>query len=277
MAEETDGVGEAFEDSLRIGLTVAAQLGQRLARHLEQQRREREAVARQEARELQARFDAERSAARASLAPLQQKGWWDTATTTDIAAMHETATAWKNFDDVARTAEDDIREQVKERYGIDVNDLHAGSAAVGETAAQADRDQRDAARAADETSAQRKRAAEELATARALLAAADRSDDDAHGAAERGWREDDQIASSARASADATGTAEYDSAERRAQFAASLQGIADQRTIDARILADGENAKHPREAVTSRPARAGHTRGTGADNTLQRDRGGRNR
>ena len=36
-----------------------------------------------------------------------------------------------------------------------------------------------------------------------------------------------------------------DSSEHRRQFAACLEGKVDRRTIDAGILADGENAKHP--------------------------------
>jgi hypothetical protein len=43
----------------------------------------------------------------------------------------------------------------------------------------------------------------------------------------------------------------YDRSERRQQFAASLEENADQKKIDARILADGENARHSRETAMS--------------------------
>ncbi|WP_268234424.1 hypothetical protein [Mycetocola zhadangensis] len=36
MAEETDGVGESFDDSLRIAITVASQFGERISRLREQ-------------------------------------------------------------------------------------------------------------------------------------------------------------------------------------------------------------------------------------------------
>ena len=75
MAEDTDGVGEMFDDSLRIALTIASQFGERISRLREQMSRMREASAQQEYRELEARFEAERSAARASLSPVQQAEW----------------------------------------------------------------------------------------------------------------------------------------------------------------------------------------------------------
>ena len=36
MADEADGVGETFDDSLRIALTVASQFGERISRLREQ-------------------------------------------------------------------------------------------------------------------------------------------------------------------------------------------------------------------------------------------------
>ena len=77
MAEETDGVGEMFDDSLRVALTRASRFGERISRLREQMSRMREASAQQEYRELDARFEAERGAARASLAPVQQAEWWN--------------------------------------------------------------------------------------------------------------------------------------------------------------------------------------------------------
>ena len=121
MAEETDGVGEMFDDSLRIGLTMASQFGERISRLREQMSRMREASARQEYREVGARFEAERGAARASLAPVQQAEWWNTAGADDIARVHETATVWRDHDDAAREAGDTIRLELRQRYGIDVD------------------------------------------------------------------------------------------------------------------------------------------------------------
>lgn len=56
-----------------------------------------------------------------------------------------------------------------------------------------------------------------------------------------------------------SGELAYDSSECRQQFAARLEVKADQKTIDARLLADGDQATRPREAVMSHPS----SRGTG--------------
>ncbi|TDW26952.1 hypothetical protein [Cryobacterium psychrophilum] len=281
MAEDTDGVGETFDDSLRIALTIAAQFGERIARLREQLARQREAGAVQETRELQARFDAERGAARASLAPIQQAEWWDQASPDDIAGMHETATAWRDFDDVAQGAGDTIKREVQDRYGIDVDAPGADPAAVAAALRDAERDRADAA-------AERQRAGEDLTISQLVFANADRLDRDAQDGAEREWNIADLDEFSSRDGDGATGTDQarteadsgelaYDSSERRKRFAASLEGTADQKTINARILADGENAKHPREAVMAQTGTGAKSRRNSRSTVQQRDRGGLSR
>jgi hypothetical protein len=46
---------------------------------------------------------------------------------------------------------------------------------------------------------------------------------------------------------------QWDTAERRGEFAASLQGLADQTAVDARVLADVSQGTHPRQAVAVAP------------------------
>ena len=226
MAEETDGVREAFDDALRIALTVATQLGEKGARLREQFARQREARAVQTNRELELRFEAERGAMRASLLPMKQQGWWDRASMTDIANARETAVAWRAFDEVARETNVDIEREVHERYGIDVIRGGADPDEVAEVwrAAESERAQ---------ALSDRQRDGQELAAADVLLLAADRQD-----------RESARSAVN-----ELAGNPEYDSAERRGEFAGSLVGIIGPETIAARILADGENAKHPSEGV----------------------------
>ena len=286
MAEETDGVGETFDDSLRIALTIASQFGERIARLREQLARQREASAIQEARELEARFEAERGAARASLAPVAQPEWWNQATAEDIAGVHETATAWRDFDDVAHDAGDTIKREVHERYGIDIDAPGADPAAVAAALRDAERDRADAA-------TERQRAGEDLTASQLLFANADRHEREAQEAADRDWNigDLDGVASTdlntrdedRKQAAEATdqarvergsGELAYDSSERRERFAASLEGKADQKTINARILADGENAKHPREAVMSQSGKAAKLRRSSKRSVQQRDRGG---
>jgi len=184
MADETDGVGETFDDTLRIALTVASQFGERISRLREQLARQREADARQEARELQARFDAERGAARAQLAVVNQPEWWTRASVEDIAAVHETATAWRDHDDTAAAAANDtIRREVRERYGLEVDRPGADPAAVAQALQEAERDR---ARAAEE----RRRSGEDLTASQILLGAAEARDGDADEASTRAWEAD---------------------------------------------------------------------------------------
>lgn len=184
MAEETDGVGEAFDDSLRIALTVASQFGERVSRLREQLARQREADARQEARELQARFDAERGAARAQLAVVNQPEWWNRASVEDIAGVHETATAWRGHDDTAAAAHDTIRREVRKRYGVDVDRPGADPAVVAEALRTTERDR---AQAREE----RRRAGEDLTASQFLLAAAEGRDRNADEDRARAWEADD--------------------------------------------------------------------------------------
>ena len=281
MAEETDGVGEAFDDSLRIALTVASQFGERVSRLREQLARQREADARQEARELQARFDAERGAARAQLAVVNQPEWWNRASVEDIAAVHETATAWRDHDDTAAAAHDTIRREVRDRYGVDVDRPGADPAVVAEALRQAERDR---AQAREE----RRRAGEDLTASQLLLATAEGRDRDADEDRARAWEADDPDAAvqADRDAADAAqearqaredSTVAYDSAERRDAFARSLEGTASEQEIRGRVLADTGNAKHPREAVTTPTSRSPRPRKSRAGVAQQRDRGGLSR
>ncbi|ANP74874.1 hypothetical protein [Cryobacterium arcticum] len=288
MAEETDGVGETFDDSLRVALTVASQFGERIARLREQLARQRESDSVQEARELTARFEAERGAMRASLAPVQHSDWWENANPQDIATVHETATAWRDFDDVAHGAADTIKQEVRQRYDIDVDAPGADAAAVAAALSQAERDRAEAA-------AERTRSGEELAASQLLFAQADRRDREAQESEEQSAaaepagttseefddiirRNPDWTESKVGAAEREQGSQEYDSAERRHRFAASLEdkGI-DQKTIAARLLAEGENAQHPRQAVEARHGGAAKIRKSKSTSAQQRTRGGLSR
>ena len=124
---ESDGIDEAIEGISRVGLTVAGRLGEQVARAREQALRRAQATEEQQARELQARFDAERAAARAQLAPMMDNRWWDTASGRDVERVHEAATAWKDHDPAARSTAEVIRDQVQRRYGLDVDNLKQAS------------------------------------------------------------------------------------------------------------------------------------------------------
>ena len=160
----------------------------------------------------------------------------------DIAQAHETVTVWRDHDEIAREAEGMIRLEVSERYGIDVDAPGADPAAVAAALHDSDRDRADLC-------VERQRSGEELTASQIPFANADRHEREAQERAERDWNSDERRADGWKLTAEATGESRVegddDSSEHRRQFAACLEGKVDRRTIDAGILADGENAKHP--------------------------------
>ncbi|WP_431779993.1 hypothetical protein [Microbacterium aurantiacum] len=165
-----------------------------------------------------------------------------------------------------RTAGETIRAQVRERYGIDVDTPGADRAAVAAALEEAERDRAQAR-------VERERSGEELTASQILFQNADRHEREAQQTAERDQAGGGFTDLESRAERDDAGW-DYDSSERRRQFAASLEGTADQKVIDARILADGENATHPREAVRTQPGRSAKPRRKTQSTGQQRTRGG---
>jgi hypothetical protein len=297
---ESDGIDEALEGMSRVALTVAGRLGEQLARAREQELRRAQAAEEQQARELQARFDAERAAARAQLAPVMDNRWWDTATGRDIERVHETATAWKDHDPAARDAAEAIRTQVQRRYGLDLDILGADEASVATAMAKAERDR-------DQAQSERTAGAEENAQAAQLLAEADREDRERAATADRpskenldealawlketqpveahNWEHRHNFADTVAEEKDMEkglirdwtaardnlsgqlqndAGAGYDSAERRQALAASLEGVADREAVQARLSADQDQGTPPSAAVGNGPrhAKARKTRGS---------------
>lgn len=231
---ESDGLDEVVETMLRTGLTAAGRIGEELARAREQRVRVAQAAEEQQGRELMARLEAERAAARAQLAPALDARWWDNAKAEDIVRVHQTATAWKGQDPMARSAADVIREQVQQRYGIDVDTLGIGAdgaAALNE-----------AAHAKTQAQEERTAAAGENAQAGQLLAEAERSDK-----AERQNVQADNTARPERLADEAVVT--YDSAGRREAFARSLSHIGDREAVEARLVAERNQATSPTAAI----------------------------
>lgn len=298
---ESDGIDEALEGMSRVGLTVAGRLGEQLARAREQELRRAQAAEEQQARELQARFDAERAAARAQLAPVMDNRWWDTATGRDVERVHEAATAWKDHDPAARDAAEVIRDQVQRRYGLDVDNLGANEATVAAALAKAERDR-------EQAEQERRAGRDENAQAVQLLAEADREDRKRAEAVDRpskedldealawlretkpieahNWEQRHNFADSVAEEKDMErrlikdwtaardnhrpeqlrdeAVATYDSAERRQELAASLEGVADREAVQARLSADQDQGTPPSAAVAKAPratAKASKKRG----------------
>lgn len=235
MTEPQDQASESVRAGMRTAMAAAAQVAQRVMRALEQRQREAQAASEQRAAELRARFDAERAAARAVLAPVGRGDWWATAQPEQIASAYETARAWEKFDPDARAAADRIRDEVGVRYGVDPSAL--------------DRAEQLRREAADER--QEARLDEAAAVAAGVDVAADMS--------ERGEADTDyQVASRQREDA------LWDSAERRTDTASSLEGKASREAVNVRMGIDKGQAKPPREAVAGAPKKATAKRKTPA-------------
>lgn len=293
MAEETDGIEEAIEGQLRLLVTAAGHAGERIARAREDARHRAQAVSEQEARELASRLAAEQRAARTELAGVYRAEWWDRATPEQISRTYQVARAWSQEDPEAVRAEARMRDELRTRYGVNIDQTHTDPAAVREAMGRAERTR-------SEADAERTRAAAENAEAIRLLQHADLQDARAEQAraaehepdpADRrdAWdlltaREQDEYLLAQRASASERslaltqredGLVLYDSAERRTATASDLdsRGI-DQEVVATRMRADVSQATPADAAVrshaTSKSPSARKTRGRGRSTRVQR-------
>lgn len=117
-SSESDNVEQAVDGAFRSAVTQAAALG-RMVAQLREQAIQR--AARQEeatSREMQRRYDAERQYARVMLSQADHDGWWNTATTPQVASVVATAQAWKDRDpEIARLASR-VDDRAQARWGI---------------------------------------------------------------------------------------------------------------------------------------------------------------
>ena len=240
MAElQADGVFEEAEGNIRQQLMAAAQLARSAvqARQDAAQRATRRDL--EEARQLQAQLAAQRVAARAELAPVHNASWWDQAQLGDVARAYETAVTFRDEDQAARDAEARIRQELRERYDVEVLETGADPAVVRATlvdrdTARAERDERQAQARDDQDLAAGLVVGAEVLEVSADLADAEEAQD---------LRE---------LAADVEHDAElsWDSAERRELHVEGIKAGPDQAAAaTAWKQADVDQARHPREAV----------------------------
>lgn len=134
---ESDGVDEVVGGGIRVAITAAGLVAERLAQGRAQRAREAEAASIEEIRRLEARLDVERSTARAQLAQVDRDGWWENAGVSDVADAWETAQSWRQLDPVAERAAERIEREVRDRYGVDVHDVEGLDRVALERAAAA--------------------------------------------------------------------------------------------------------------------------------------------
>lgn len=125
MAEESDGIEEAFEGQMRVLATAAGRAGETLARAREEAKRRALERSQREARELESRFEAERRAAHTEFSNVHRNDWWDRATPEQIANTYQTARAWSADDPEAVRAEVRLRDEMQTRYGVTPEELQA--------------------------------------------------------------------------------------------------------------------------------------------------------
>ncbi len=240
MAElQADGVFEEAEGNIRQQLMAAAQLARSAvqARQDAAQRSTRRDL--EEARQLQAQLDAQRVAARAELAPVHESSWWDQAQVRDVARAYETAVTFRDEDQAARDAEARIRQELRERYDVEVLETGADPAVVRATLVdrdteRAERDERQAQARDDQDLAAGLVVGAEVLEVTADLADAEKAQDlrdlaaDIEHDAELSW----------------------DSAVRRELHVLGIKAGPDQTAaVAAWKQADVDQARHPREAV----------------------------
>ena len=240
MAElQADGVLEEAEGNIRQQLMAAAQLARSAvqARQDAAQRATRRDL--EEARQLQAQLDAQRVAARAELAPVHNASWWDQAQVRDVARAYETAVTFRDEDQAARDAESRIRQELRERYDVEVLETGADPAVVRATLVdrdteRADRDERQA-QARDD----RDLAAGVVVGAEVLEVSADLAD-----------AEEAQDLRDLAADVEHDAEVSWDSAERRELHVEGISAGPDEvAAATAWKQADVDQARHPREAV----------------------------
>jgi len=132
---ELDGV-------MRTLIAAAGRMGENMARMREEHARRAEAISVQRARETAAQFDQERAMARALVQPTREPAWWDRARPEDVAHLYETAAAWKDHDPTLAQAHAHMGTELRERYGIDVDNIGADprrvAQVINDRAAEAD-------------------------------------------------------------------------------------------------------------------------------------------
>ena len=125
MDNESDGIEEALESSVRMAVMVGARVGSEIARARDEQLREQRRMDERAAAQLAQRFEAEKQTALAELSQVHRPDWWDRAhldgKAAQIGQTYATARAWAPEVEEAARAERKMREELRERYGIDLD------------------------------------------------------------------------------------------------------------------------------------------------------------
>lgn len=260
MTVQSDGIDEAFEGQLRVALSVAAQVGQQLARTRENEARRAEQRDAREVAELQSRMDAERQAVRADMEKVTKAEFWNQADAREVADTWQTIQAWKGDPRIDAAAER-ARQEIQARYGVDPAapdaDPHQVRAEFERRAAEQDRQEANnlmgLANIEDSRSDQARERAE-AERAREDVAIDAEQPQASQASRERAHREEDVAAHAADAADkahDASAVA-YDSAERRESTERTMRmaGV-DPEAVSVRMRSDVSQGAPATEAATA--------------------------
>jgi hypothetical protein len=120
---DNDGIDEALEGQVRLALISGARIGSEIAAAWAARMREAQQRDEQATRELEVRHAAERRVAVAELVQVYRPGWWEQADADAVGQAYQIATAWEHESVEAAAAAAKMREEVRERYGVDVADV----------------------------------------------------------------------------------------------------------------------------------------------------------
>jgi len=117
---DPDGIGEVFEETVRVAASAVATGRMIAARGHEAQLIQARADSEQQARVLQARHATERASALSELAVIDQQVWWETATGADVEHAWAIAQRWRDREPTASRAAVTLRAEHRRRTGIDL-------------------------------------------------------------------------------------------------------------------------------------------------------------
>lgn len=271
MQKDSDGIEESVTGLARVAITAAAQLAEQVKRMIETQMRRIEAGARQDAAAAGARLEFERTAAVSQVSKVHSPEWWNKADANELGQTYATAKAWEEFSPEAKSAQERMQSELKDRYGIDVDSLNADPIRVQEQLARME-----AERAAAEAAQQRIAETNDRTDAIVTMAEANRLEQAAAEVAaqakneanpeERAALESESAGLSERSETERSESdRSYDSAERRGSRAAALEhhGVSED-TAATRMRADVSQGRPARDAVvTGKAAKARKGRSPG--------------
>ncbi|WP_198359152.1 hypothetical protein [Streptomyces fildesensis] len=146
---------EAVAESIRLAITIAALIAESVVRAREREYERERQASEERSRQSAERLRAERAAADPLLRAAWQERFWKDADPRRIGRTWQAASEWAGADPYAAATLEHLREQLKERFGIDVPNWPVGGVELARMITFTDRDFRamlDKARAVAEES-----------------------------------------------------------------------------------------------------------------------------